>query len=246
MIVEVVLVVFENFENKMVNIVFVFEGSMIVLFLFGMVEIFGILFEDFEVVVKDLLVYGVDVLSFEGWLFFVVYEFDLGVIVLQVIQWMVDCMWELFVVVGVLVGDEEWVFMIVLIIQCEGWLDDFLKVLCVIQNCFDIDMKLQMDLMVQYGYGLLYEGVVFSFKEVFESDNLWNMYVYMGLLVMLIVVFSDVVIKVVMQLVDGLWFYFVMINFVMGEMQFLEIFVEYEQGIEKWCEWCWVNFDGGC
>lgn len=81
------------------------------------------------------------------------------------------------------------------------------QVVLVFINCLRIGMCFQIDFIVIYGMGMSYNGNLLCVD--LEKLMVYNMYIIIGLLSGLIVLFSEVLLQVVVYLVKMLYFYFV-------------------------------------
>ncbi|GAB2515173.1 endolytic transglycosylase MltG [Paramicrobacterium agarici] len=184
--------------------------------------------------------------SIEGWLFPAVYQFEPDMSAHDVIQTLVDRMFQALDEANVAPENRETVLTTASIIQREARQeDDFYKVSRVIQNRLDKGMKLQMDSTAQYGVDTGSDSV-WSSKEALESDSPWNTYKHEGLPIGPIASPGDLAIDAAVNPAAGDWLYFVTVNLKTGETVFSTTNAEHEKAVEKLRAWCAENPGNGC
>lgn len=145
-----------------------------------------------------------EVVSLEGLLFLDIYQVVGNEIEVQVVKRMADCMDRIamqlgidkFLVVGYLFYQ---VLIVVLIIEWEVKVDDdWVKIFVVIWNwlCFDVDLFFEIDVTLFYQ-----QDLKMLFVQLRVIDTFYNIYLYKGLPIMLIVNFGVVLIRAVLYLV---------------------------------------------
>lgn len=177
---------------------------------------------------------GIDYCWIEGLIVLGIFNIDLLVLVeiilvilisVGVVEYMKFGLVDIVKLLGLLFYD---IFVVVLLVQQEVNIQDFLKVVWVIYNWLYEYCMLEFDLIVNY---------LLDCCEVVISDIdcvqciLWNIYMVQGLLVIVICLFGVDVLCVVEYLVFGDWLYFVIIDF-QGMMLFIRDYQQYLVNIE--------------
>lgn len=146
-------------------------------------------------------------------------DLDVFKCVYVVMEKVLDEVWE-SCVLDLLINMFYELLMLVLIIEKEIVLvSECLQIVGVFMCCLKIGMCLQIDLIVIYGFGVVYDGNICCCDLII--DMLYNIYICVGLILILIVMFSCDVLMVVVQLVLGDVLYFVVVGDGSGVYVFL-------------------------
>lgn len=129
----------------------------------------------------------------------------------------------------------------VLIIEKEIVLfSECFQIVGVFVCCLKIGMCLQIDLMVIYGIGSCYDGNICKCDLII--DMLYNIYICVGFILILIVMFGCDVLYVVVQLVVGDVLYFVVVGDGSGVYVFLVNYIDYNVVVvcylQQLCQQC--------
>jgi len=228
-------------ENKVTDELLLREGISLATALELISETLGVPLEDVQAAAADPSVYGLPALAttLEGFLFPATYELDGTETPQQVLQKLVDTMFEHLDAAGVPVERRFDIVIMASIIQREGGqeTDDYFKISRVFQNRIDEGMNLESDATVAYGTGR-FDSVWTEPEEREDASNLYNTYANAGLPVGPIGLPGDVAIEAALSPADGPWLYFVPINLATGETMFSETFEEHQGYVDQLHAWC--------
>lgn len=227
--------------NKVTSQLLITEGSVLPDVLEIIASTTGIPLEDVQAAAADPQAYGVPAAapSLEGYLFPATYELDGGETAEQIIQMLVDTMFEHLDSFGVAPEQRHTVLTMASIIQREAGsnIADFYKVSRVFQNRIDQGINLESDATVAYGTGNLHT-VWTTDEERADASNLYNTYANPGLPIGPIGMPGDDAIDAALHPADGPWLFFVPINLATGETVFSETVDEHEAAVEQLRAWC--------
>ncbi len=228
-------------ENKVTSQLLLTEGSVLPDALEIISETTGIPLADVQAAAANPQQYGVpaDAPTLEGYLFPATYELEGTESAEEILQLLVDTMFEHLDAFGVAPEKRHEVLTMASIIQREaGWnIDDFYKVSRVFQNRIDQGINLESDATVAYGTGNLHT-VWTTDEERADASNLYNTYANPGLPIGPIGLPGDDAISAALNPADGPWLFFVPINLATGETVFSETVEEHEAAAEQLREWC--------
>ncbi|NQX10507.1 endolytic transglycosylase MltG [Microbacteriaceae bacterium VKM Ac-2855] len=199
----------------------------------------GIALADLQAAAADWGSFGLPVgaTSLEGFLFPATYNITPGTSAHDVLQTLVDRMFQALDSAGVGVDDRYRVVVFASLVQREAGLrDDYPKVARVFQNRLDQGMLLQSDATVAYGTGQTHR-VSTTDAERADANNAYNTYIHPGLPVGPISNPGDIAIDAVMHPADGTWLYFVTWNLDTGETIFSTTLAEHETAVAQWQAW---------
>lgn len=227
--------------NKVTSELLITEGKVLPDTLEIIAETTGIPLADVQAAAADPTQYGVpaEAPSLEGYLFPATYQLDGSETAPQIIQMLVDTMFERLDAAGVAVEDRHKILTMASIIQREaGWNpDDFYKVSRVFYNRIDQSINLESDATVAYGTGNLHT-VWTTDAERADASNPYNTYANPGLPVGPIGAPGDVAIDAALHPADGPWLFFVPINLQTGETVFSETADQHQAAVDQLLEWC--------
>jgi UPF0755 protein len=227
--------------NKITNQLLITEGAVLPDVLEIIAETTGIPLEEVQAAAANPQAYGVPAQapSLEGYLFPATYSLEGTETAEQIIQLLVNTMFEHLDAFGVAVEQRHDVLTMASIIQREaGWnIDDFYKVSRVFFNRLDQGINLESDATVAYGTGNLHT-VWTTDAERADAGNPYNTYVHAGLPVGPIGLPGDDAISAALNPADGPWLFFVPINLATGETVFSETVDQHEAAAEQLREWC--------
>ena len=231
----------QNPENKVTSELLLTEGTVLPDALEIIAETTGIPIADVQAAAADPTVYGVptDAPSLEGYLFPATYELDGGETAQDVLQLLVNTMFEHLDEFGVAPEMRHEVLTKASIIQREAGsnVDDFYKVARVFQNRLDQGINLESDATVAYGTGNLHT-VWTEPEERADASNLYNTYANAGLPIGPIGLPGDDAISAALNPADGPWLFFVPINLATGETAFSETADEHQANVDILLAWC--------
>lgn len=227
--------------NKVTDKLLITEGTTLPSALQIISETTGIPLEDLQTASADLASFGLpaEAPSLEGYLFPATYQLDGGQNARDVLQLLVDTMFQRLDDAGVAVEDRHRVLTMASIIQREAGSnqDDFYKISRVFTNRLEQGINLESDATVAYGADTLH--TVWTTDEArADASNLYNTYANPGLPVGPIGAPGDLAIDAALNPADGPWLFFVPINLATGETMFSETVDEHEQWVEVLREWC--------
>jgi UPF0755 protein len=232
-------------ENRTISQISLPEGVTTATILERTSDATGVPLEELRAIADDYTSLGVPkgAPSIEGYLFPATYEFDPGTPARDILQKMVDRMFEALDDAGVAPEDRHRVLTIAALAQREaGNADDLGKVARVVYNRLDADMMLQFDSTSHYGYQVSHgeepTGSVFTTDEERADDNGYNTYAKTGLPIGPIAAPGEAAIKAAINPPDGDWIYFVAVNLETGESVFSETMEQHEAAVEQLHEWC--------
>jgi len=227
--------------NKVTSKLLITEGTTLPSALEIIAETTGIPLADVQAAVADPTVYGVPAgePSLEGYLFPATYELDGSETAQDILQLMVDTMFQHLDDAGVAPENRHTVLTLASIIQREAGSnqDDFYKIARVFQNRLDQGINLQSDATVAYGTGNLHT-VWTTDDERADASNLYNTYANPGLPIGPIGLPGDLAIQAALNPADGPWLFFVPINLATGETVFSETAEEHEAAVDQLHAWC--------
>lgn len=225
-------------EARVVSKVTVPEGSTLSQTLSRLSKGTGVPLKEFKAAAKKYTALGVPKAapSLEGFLFPATYTFDPGLSAKDILQRMVDRMYESLDAEGVKKSNRLEVLTMAALIQKEGGnAKDFYKVSRVFQNRLDDNMLLQSDATVSYGSGGT--SISTTDAERADADNPYNTYVHLGLPVGPISAPGDDAIDAALHPKKGAWLYFVLINGDTGETKFSNTLEEHDAAVLVWQAW---------
>lgn len=194
---------------------------------------------DLNAAAADVGSYGLppEAKSLEGFLFPATYDFVPGTSAKEVLQKLVNRMFQALDSAGV-ANDNRWhIVVFAALIQREAGLKaDYPKVARVFQNRIDDGMLLQSDATVAYGTGNTHT-VTTTDAERADAGNPYNTYKHKGWPVGPISNPGDIAIDAALHPADGPWKYFVTWNLDTGETIFSTTFAEHEVAVKKWQAW---------
>jgi UPF0755 protein len=228
-------------ENKVTDRLLITEGTTLPNALEIIAETTGIPLADLEQASIDLPSFGLppEAPSLEGYLFPATYTLDGGQSAHDILQLLVNTMFEHLDSAGVAVEDRHRVLTMAALIQREAGpnQDDFYKISRVFTNRLEQGMNLESDATVAYGADTLHT-VWTSDEDRANAANLYNTYANPGLPIGPIGAPGDLAIDAALHPADGPWLFFVPINLATGETMFSETVEEHEQWVDVLREWC--------
>ncbi|MFC0678028.1 endolytic transglycosylase MltG [Lysobacter korlensis] len=205
----------------------------------------GLPIEELQAIAEDHESLGVpaDAPSIEGYLFPATYEFDPETPARDILQRMVDRMFESLDAAGVAPEDRHRVLTVASLVQREaGTAEDFGKVARVVYNRLDTGMMLQFDSTSHYGWqvtrGEAPTGSVFTTDEERADENPYNTYAKTGLPAGPIAAPGDAAIQAALNPADGDWLFFVAVNLKTGESVFSSTLAEHNRAVDQLAAWC--------
>ena len=228
-------------NNKITDRLLITEGTILPDALEIIAETTGIPLEDLQTASLDLASFGIpaEAPSLEGYLFPATYQLDGGQTAQQILQLLVDTMFEHLDSAGVAEADRHKVLTMAALIQREAGpnADDFYKISRVFTNRLEQGMNLESDATVAYGADTL--DTVWTTDEArADSSNPYNTYANPGLPVGPIGLPGDLAIDAALNPADGPWLFFVPINLATGETVFSETVDEHEAAVQVLRDWC--------
>ena len=231
----------QDAENKVTDELLLREGISLASALELIAETLGVPLEEVQAAAADPAAYGLpaEATTLEGFLFPATYELDGTESPQQVLQKLVDTMFERLDAAGVPVESRWTTVIMASIIQREAGQDvaDYAKISRVFQNRIDQGMNLESDATVAYGTGR-FDSVWTEPEEREDPSNLYNTYANPGLPVGPIGLPGEDAIAAALSPADGPWLYFVPINLATGETMFSETFEEHQGYVDQLWEWC--------
>ncbi|CAN5359206.1 hypothetical protein BH11ACT4_BH11ACT4_03740 [soil metagenome] len=230
-----------NPDNKVVDKLLITEGTVLPKALEIISETTNIPLADLQAASKDLASFGLpaEAVSLEGYLFPATYQLDTGVSAHDVLQLLVNTMFEHLDSAGVAPADRNRVLTMAALIQREAGpsKDDFYKISRVFANRLDQGINFESDATVAYGTGRL-DTVFTTDSERADPNNPYNTYVHPGMPYGPIGLPGDLAIDAALHPVDGPWLFFVPINLKTGETVFSETVDEHDAAVQQLQEWC--------
>ncbi|MGX5680380.1 endolytic transglycosylase MltG [Schumannella luteola] len=227
--------------NKVTNQLLITEGAVLPDVLEIIAETTGIPLADVQAAAANPQAYGVpaEAPSLEGYLFPATYQLEGTETAQQILQLLVDTMFEHLDAFGVAPDQRHQVLTMASIIQREaGWnIDDFYKVSRVFQNRLEQGINLESDATVAYGTGNLHT-VWTTDAERADASNPYNTYANPGLPIGPIGLPGDDAISAALNPADGPWLFFVPINLATGETVFSETVDEHQAAVDQLLAWC--------
>ncbi|CAN5200781.1 hypothetical protein BH11ACT5_BH11ACT5_07640 [soil metagenome] len=231
----------QDSENKVTDKLLLREGISLATSLELISETLGVPLEDVQAAAADPSVYGLpaEATTLEGFLFPATYELDGTETPQQVLQKLVDTMFEHLDAAGVPVENRFNIVIMASIIQREGGqnTDDYYKISRVFQNRIDQGINLESDATVAYGTGR-FDSVWTEPEERADASNLYNTYANPGLPIGPIGLPGDDAIDAALKPADGPWLFFVPINLATGETVFSETVEEHDAAVAQLHAWC--------
>jgi len=230
--------------NKITQQAVIPEGTTLSTFLEILANATEIPLADFQAAAATPTAFGVpaEAPSLEGYLFPATYTLEPGLTAQQVLQVMVDRMFQSLDAAGVAPENRHTVLTMAGLIQKEGGPEaDFPKVSRVFTNRIEQGMLLQSDATVSYGAGST--SIFTTDAERADASNPYNTYANPGLPVGPISAPGDAAINAALNPVDGPWLYFVLINGITGETQFSTTNAEHNAAVRVWQQWLRDNPD---
>jgi UPF0755 protein len=227
--------------NKITDKLLLIEGTTLPGALETISQTANIPLADLQAASQDLASFGLpaEAPSLEGYLFPATYQLDSGQKAHDVLQLLVNTMFQHLDAAGVAPEDRHRVLTMASIIQREAGSNtaDFYKVSRVFQNRIDRGMHLESDATVAYGTGNLHT-VWTTNAERADASNPYNTYANAGLPVGPIGLPGDLAIDAALHPVDGPWLFFVPVNLATGETVFSETASQHEAARRQLLAWC--------
>lgn len=228
-------------RNSTTNRVTVKEGWTVTQTFEAVSKSTGIPVSEFEAQAKDFQKYGVPAKapSLEGFLFPATYAFDPGRSAREIIQEMVDRMFEELNELGITDKYQYELLTLASVVQKEARLSpDFPRVARVFLNRIEIGMHLQSDATVSYGTG----GTTVTTTDEQRADpNGYNTYVHPGLPIGPISNPGREAILAAMEPADGKWLYFCTVNLETGETVFSNTYAQHLVAVRQFQSWLREN-----
>lgn len=228
-------------ENKVTDRLLITEGTTLPSALEIIAETTGMDLAELQEASLDLASFGLpaEAPSLEGYLFPATYQLDGGQTPHDILQLLVDTMFERLDAAGVAVEDRHRVLTMAALIQREAGpnADDFYKISRVFTNRLEQGINLESDATVAYGADTLHT-VWTSDEDRANAANLYNTYANPGLPIGPIGAPGELAIDAALHPADGPWLFFVPINLATGETVFSETVDEHEAAVEVLREWC--------
>ncbi|MCM6760901.1 endolytic transglycosylase MltG [Rathayibacter sp. ZW T2_19] len=175
--------------------------------------------------------------SLEGFLFPATYDVDPGTPAHDILQTLVNRMYQALDEAQVPVEDRYRVIVFASLVQREARIaDDFPKVARVFQNRLDQGWRLQSDATVAYGTGAT-DRVTTTDAERGDVNNVYNTYQRDGLPPAPISNPGDIAIESVLRPAEGTWMYFVTVNLETGETVYSTTDAEHNAAVAQWQAW---------
>ena len=228
-------------ENKITDRLLITEGTTLPNALEIISETTGMDLAELQEASADLASFGVpaEAPSLEGYLFPATYQLDGGQTPHDILQLLVDTMFERLDAAGVAPEDRHRVLTMAALIQREAGpnAEDFYKISRVFTNRLEQGINLESDATVAYGANTLHT-VWTTDEDRANAANLYNTYANPGLPIGPIGAPGDLAIDAALHPADGPWLFFVPINLATGETVFSETVDEHEAAVEVLREWC--------
>ena len=231
--------------NKVADRLLIREGTFAEDALALAAEFSGLPLSDFQAAAQDLAALGIppEAPSIEGYLFPATYEVQPGQSAQQIVQMMVDEMFERLDAADVAPEDRHRVLTMASIIQREAGSveEDFYKVSRVFYNRLETEgWRLQSDATVSYGTSRT-DSVFTTDDERADAGNPYNTYANDGLPIGPIGLPGELAVDAASHPADGPWFYFVPINLETGETVFSETLDQHNVAVAELQAWCNAN-----
>lgn len=201
----------------------------------------GIPVAEFAAAAADYVALGVpeSFPSIEGFLFPATYVFAPEDTARDMLQIMVDRMWQALAEHGVSAADAHLVLTKAALVQREAGQnpDDLAKIARVFENRLAAGKNLESDATVAYGTGQLHT-VWTTDAERADASNKYNTYSNPGLPIGPIGLPGDAAIAAVLAPADGPWLFFVVVDLETGETAFSETLEEHEAAVTALQQWC--------
>jgi UPF0755 protein len=199
----------------------------------------GVALADLEAAAADWGSFGLpaEATGLEGFLFPATYDIQPSTPAHDILQTLVDRMYQALDQAGVAVEDRYRVVVFASLVQREARVaEDFPKVARVFQNRLDQGWRLQSDATVAYGTGAT-DRVSTTDAERNDAGNVYNTYQRDGLPPAPISNPGDVAIDAVMRPAEGTWMYFVTVNLETGETVYSTTDAEHNAAVDQWQAW---------
>ncbi|MDN3310490.1 endolytic transglycosylase MltG [Microbacterium oryzae] len=226
--------------SRLENTVLITEGSFAADALANIAEATDIPLEDLQAAADDYTRFGVpaEAPSIEGFLFPATYTFDPDATADDVIQQLVDEMFERLDAQGVAPENRFEILTMAALVQREsGGEADMPKIARVFANRVDEGMLLQSDATVAYGADSTHT-VWTTDEQRADASNPYNTYVHEGMPAGPIGLPGEAAIAAAISPADGDWLYFVPVNLETGETVFSSTLQEHEAAVARLQEWC--------
>jgi UPF0755 protein len=249
---EAALAALQDPANHVIASALIIEGTTLPTALQNLADGTGIPLADFQAAAADYTTFGLpaEAPSLEGYLFPATYTFDPGLTAHDILQVLVNRMFQATDAAGVPVADRHRVLTIAGLIQKEGGSTaDFPIVARVFQNRMDIGQKLQSDATVSYGiggpseYGATGKSIFTDDDERADTSNPYNTYANEGLPVGPISAPGDAAIDAALHPADGDWIYMTLVNGETGETAFSTTIEEHDAAVAVFQQWVRDNPD---
>lgn len=227
--------------NAKLNRLTVKEGWTVRQTFKALAEVTDFSVSEFESVSKDPISFGLPKAApgLEGFIFPATYSFDPTLTPRQIVQQMVDRMFEELEDLGIPEEDYLKTLTLASIVQKEARLaPDFEKVARVFLNRIEVGMHLQSDATVSYGTN---GTTVTTTDEQRANPNGYNTYLYAGLPVGPISNPGREAILAASSPSDGPWLFFCTVNLETGETIFSTTYSEHEVAVRKFQTWLRQN-----
>ncbi|WKK71208.1 endolytic transglycosylase MltG [Rathayibacter oskolensis] len=199
----------------------------------------GVPLADLQAAAADWGSFGLpaEATSLEGFLFPATYDIDPSTSAHDILQTLVDRMYQSLDAAGVPVDQRYRTVVFASLVQREARVaEDFPKVARVFQNRLDQGWRLQSDATVAYGTGAT-DRVTTTDAERNDANNVYNTYQRDGLPPAPISNPGDVAIDAVLHPADGTWLYFVTVNLETGETVYSTTDAEHNAAVAQWQAW---------
>ncbi|TAL43032.1 MAG: endolytic transglycosylase MltG [Salinibacterium sp.] len=230
-----------NPDNKITDKLLITEGTTLPGALALISDTTGIPLDELKTASKDLKSFGLpkEAPSLEGYLFPATYQLDGGQSAHDVLQLLVNTMFEHLDAAGVAPQDRHKVLTMASIIQREAGSnpDDFYKVSRVFTNRLDQGIHLESDATVAYGTGHLHTVWTTDAQRADASDK-YNTYANPGLPIGPIGLPGDLAIDAALHPANGPWLFFVPVNLKTGETVFSQTVAQHDAAVAQLRQWC--------
>lgn len=199
----------------------------------------GVPLADLEAAAADWGSFGLpaEATSLEGFLFPATYDIDPSTSAHDILQTLVDRMFQALDTAGVPVENRYRTVVFASLVQREARVaEDFPKVARVFQNRLDQGWRLQSDATVAYGTGAT-DRVSTTDAERNDAGNVYNTYQRDGLPPAPISNPGDVAIEAVLRPAEGTWLYFVTVNLETGQTVYSTTDAEHNAAVDQWQAW---------
>ena len=226
-------------STRLANTFVIPEGTALAAALPLIADGSGVPLADLQAAAADWGSFGLpaEATSLEGFLFPATYDIDPSTSAHDILQTLVDRMYQSLDAAGVPVDQRYRTVVFASLVQREARVaEDFPKVARVFQNRLDQGWRLQSDATVAYGTGAT-DRVTTTDAERNDVNNVYNTYQRDGLPPAPISNPGDVAIDAVLHPADGTWMYFVTVNLETGETVYSTTDAEHEAAVAQWQAW---------